>query len=325
MISMVNATKKYGHTVAVRSVSFHVPKGQILGLLGQNGAGKTTILNMLAGYIPPTSGCISIGGADMLDDPEHARMQLGYMPEIVPLYPEMTVGEFLAFCCALKRVVKKDIPAHVEDVMKTCSLSHMRHHLIATLSKGYRQRVGFAQALCGAPGVLLLDEPTAGFDPAQATEFRQLIGTLAGQHTIIFSSHILSEIEAVCDRVIILRAGEIAFDQPMKTIQSDEGDSFRLRIGKPAAFMLPKLNSLPSIQKVHTNDAVSPGITDAVVEVSDPVRFSRELITLLSAADAPLMCYAPNKQSLEEIFLHAVNPLGVLPGARDQHESHLEA
>ena len=127
-----------------------------LPIMRRQQSGHIINTSSLAGYIPPTSGCISIGGADMLDDPERARMQLGYMPEIVPLYPEMTVGEFLAFCCALKRVVKKDIPAHVEDVMKTCSLEHMRHHLIATLSKGYRQRVGFAQALCGAPGVLAI-------------------------------------------------------------------------------------------------------------------------------------------------------------------------
>ena len=210
MIELRHVTKRYGAVEALHDVSFRAPEGQIVGLLGQNGAGKSTTLNILTGYLPPTSGQVLVDGMDLLQNARECKRLIGYLPEKPPLYDEMTVRSYLRFVCELKEVQKSAIAAHVEDIIRTCGLSEVAHRLIGHLSKGYRQRVGVAQALLGSPKLIILDEPTVGLDPAQVIELRRLIRELGRTHTVILSSHILSEVKAVCDKALILSQGHLA-------------------------------------------------------------------------------------------------------------------
>ncbi|MBR5535243.1 MAG: ATP-binding cassette domain-containing protein [Clostridia bacterium] len=214
MIEVKNLSKSYGDKKAVNSISFTVDKGEILGLLGPNGAGKSTTMNMITGYISMSGGEVRVNGIDMLENPLEAKKMIGYLPELPPLYMEMTVYEYLSFVYDLKKV-KLNIPKkeHIEDVCTTVSISDVKKRKIKNLSKGYKQRVGFAQALIGKPEVLVLDEPTVGLDPNQIMEIREVIKGLKNEHTIIFSTHILSEVCAVCDRVIIINEGVIACER----------------------------------------------------------------------------------------------------------------
>ena len=210
MIEIQNLTKHYGDIKAVKDVSFTVNKGEILGFLGPNGAGKTTTMNILTGYIPSTSGTVKVDGYDIMDQPREVKRRIGYLPELPPLYLDMTVTDYLDFCASLKEVDKKQWKSQKEDIMELVKIAHVQHRLTRNLSKGYRQRVGLAQALVGAPDVLVLDEPTVGLDPKQIIEIRKLIKALGKNHTIILSSHILPEVSAVCERVVIINNGEIA-------------------------------------------------------------------------------------------------------------------
>ncbi|HPR77073.1 MAG TPA: ABC transporter ATP-binding protein, partial [Candidatus Limiplasma sp.] len=212
MIEVQNVSKRYGSVEALRNVTLKAPQNGVLGLLGQNGAGKTTLLNIITGYLAPTSGRALIDGNDPLLEPEKAKRDLGYLPEHPPLYDEMTVEEYLGFVAALKQVKGRGIPAHVREIMQKTGLMEMRERLLGHLSKGYRQRVGLAQALCGDPDVLVLDEPTVGLDPKQITEIRALIRRLSAGRTIVFSSHNLAEVRQLCDRVVILHHGEVKLD-----------------------------------------------------------------------------------------------------------------
>ena len=209
MIEICNLTRRYGSVQALSHVNLRVEAGCIMGLLGQNGAGKTTLLNILTGYLAPTEGYVLLDGHDPLLEPAMAKRRLGYLPEQPPLYDEMTVQEYLRFAAELKGVARRGIPAHVEEVMALTGLTSMRRRLIGHLSKGYRQRAGMAQALCGDPDILVLDEPTVGLDPKQVTEMRALIRKLGEGRTIVFSSHILSEVQQLCDHVVILDKGKI--------------------------------------------------------------------------------------------------------------------
>lgn len=211
MIEVKNLSKSYGDKKAVKSISFNVEKGEILGLLGPNGAGKTTTMNMITGYISSSGGCVKVNGTDILENPIQAKKMIGYLPEQPPLYVDMTVWEYLNFVYDLKKVkiniTKKD---HLEDVMETVSIADVKNRKIKNLSKGYRQRVGFAQALIGKPEVLILDEPTVGLDPNQIVEIREVIKSLKREHTVIFSTHILFEASELCDRIAIVNNGKIA-------------------------------------------------------------------------------------------------------------------
>ena len=211
MIEVKHLTKRYGDKQAVNDISFKVEKGEILGFLGPNGAGKSTTMNMLTGYISSTSGQILINGVDILEDPIKAKSNIGYLPEIPPLYMDMTVDAYLSFMFDLKKC-KLPRKAHLKDVCDLCKISAVRGRVIRNLSKGYKQRVGLAQALINNPPVLILDEPTVGLDPNQIIEIRSLIKKLGKSHTVILSSHILPEIQAVCDKIIIINKGVIAAD-----------------------------------------------------------------------------------------------------------------
>ena len=209
MIKVEGLTKRYARTVAVDNISFEVEKGQIVGFLGPNGAGKTTTMRVLTCFLPPTSGSANVAGYDVLENPMEVKKRIGYLPETPPVYPEMEVWEYLAFVGRLKGIASGDVKRRVDEVMGRCAIGDVRNRLIGKLSKGYRQRVGLAQAIIHNPDVLILDEPTSGLDPKQIIEIRELLKSLAGDHTIILSTHILSEVEHSCEQVIIISQGKL--------------------------------------------------------------------------------------------------------------------
>ena len=209
MIKVEGLTKRYARTVAVDNISFEVEKGTIVGFLGPNGAGKTTTMRVLTCFLPPTAGTASVAGFDVLENPMEVKKRIGYLPETPPLYPEMEVSEYLKFVGQLKGISSADIAKRVDQVVGRCAVGDVRNKLIGKLSKGYRQRVGLAQAIIHNPEVLILDEPTSGLDPKQIIEIRELLKSLAGEHTIILSTHILPEVEHTCERVIIINEGKL--------------------------------------------------------------------------------------------------------------------
>ena len=218
MIHVENLHKRYGPVEAVRDVSFDVAPGEILGFLGPNGAGKTTTLRIITGFLPATSGKVTVGGDDIFENPRAVKQRIGYLPEVPPLYPELTVTEQLTFVARLKGVARRRRKTAVDEAIAKTGLTEVRRRLVANLSKGYRQRVGLAQALVNSPPVLILDEPTVGLDPKQIIEIRQLIQSLAGDHTVILSSHILPEVRASCQRVVIIHQGRVVATDTFDTL-----------------------------------------------------------------------------------------------------------
>ncbi len=307
MVIFENVSKRYGVHQALDQVHFQVKKGQVLGLLGQNGAGKTTAMNIMTGCLAPTKGRVLIGGYDVLLQQRSAKRLIGYLPEAAPLYDEMTVYSYLRFACELKEVEKKHIKAHVEQVAEKCGLKDVLQRKTGNLSKGYRQRVGMAQALCGTPDVIILDEPTAGLDPRQASEMRQLIGQLKEEHTVIFSSHILSEVQQVCDRVLILHHGKVLCDNDLNTLKHRE-NRLRAVIAGGEGVLLPALRTLDKIKAVAVIRGGEPGITQVMMTV-EKEGAERELFTLLSAMQAPLLRLHPVEDSLEDIFLQTTREM----------------
>ena len=305
MIELREVTKRYGAVEAVRNLSFRAPKGQIVGLLGQNGAGKTTTLNILTGYMPPTSGQVLIGGLDLLTHARDCKRLIGYLPERPPLYDEMTVTDYLRFVCRLKEVNRRSIRAHLDDILQLCCLTDVAGRLIGHLSKGYRQRVGVAQALCGDPPILVLDEPTVGLDPRQVVEIRELMRTLGENHTILFSSHLLPEIQQLCHRVIILQRGKMIQEADMAELTAT-GDVIRLRasIAMKERLLLPALRSLECIRRIKVLPTMDADITEVQLECTqeDP---QGQLFRLLCALDAPLRMLVQEQDTLESAFLRA--------------------
>lgn len=310
MIELREATKRYGAVEAVKDLSFRAPEGQIVGLLGQNGAGKTTTLNMLTGYFPPTSGQVLVDGMDMLTQARACKRRIGYLPEKPPLYDEMTVPAYLRFVCSLREVKRSYVAAHIDEIMTICGLDEVRGRRLGSLSKGYRQRVGVAQAMCGDPPILVLDEPTVGLDPRQVVEIRQLIRQIGKNHTVIFSSHILSEIQQLCQRVVILHKGRLVREADMAEL-TEGGDVIRLRaaIAMKERPLLPALKGLPCVRRVKVLPTQDVNVTQVELECSaaddgrgDP---QTQLFRLLCALDAPLRLLTPVKDTLEEVFLRA--------------------
>ena len=316
MISFRQVSKRYGSHEALREISFSVPAGQVLGLLGQNGAGKTTCMNILTGCLAPSSGQVLIGGKDVMTQPREAKRLLGYLPEQAPLYEEMTVKAYLRFACELKEVKKSAVEDHIAEIAEKTGLGDTLGRKIGNLSKGYRQRVGVAQALCGAPDVLVLDEPTAGLDPRQSSEMRALIKALAGEHTVFLSSHILSEVQDVCDRVMILHHGRIICDSALRSLRRGE-ERLRAVIACGAGKLLPALRQLPSVKRAEAEKSGEEGLTQVTLTVEGGGRAERELFTLLSAMQAPLLRLYPVEDSLEDVFLRVTMDDG--NGERENH------
>lgn len=312
MIELSHVSKRYSAVEAVHDLSFSAPKGQIVGLLGQNGAGKTTTLNMLTGYFPPTSGQVLVDGMDMLQHPRHCKRAIGYLPEKPPLYDEMTVAGYLTFVCRLKEVERRSIPRHIDEIMQICGLTEVRHRLLGHLSKGYRQRVGVAQALCGDPPVLVLDEPTVGLDPRQVVEIRELMRELGKNHTVIFSSHLLPEIQQLCQRVVLLHKGKLIREADMTEL-TDGGDTIRLRasIAMREKQLLPALRGMSCVRRVKSLPTHNVEISEVLIECDreggdrgDP---QTQLFRLLCGLDAPLRMLVLQHDTLEDVFLKATS------------------
>lgn len=305
MIEVKNLVKKYGDHVAVDHLSFTVEEGHIYGFLGPNGAGKSTTMNMITGYIGPTEGSIMINGHDMLENPEEAKKCIGYLPEIPPLYTDMTPLEYLRFAAELKGIAKNKREDAVKEVIKDARLEDVADRLIKNLSKGYKQRVGLAQALLGYPEVIILDEPTVGLDPAQIIEMRELIRGLGKKHTVILSSHILSEISAVCDDVLILSHGKLVASDTTDNLGKlmEDKVTLHLTVKGDGAVIKNALDSVEGVENMEFKASEEKGCVDVIVQ-SNPKTEVRELIFYrLAAIQCPVYAMNQVKKSLEDVFI----------------------
>ena len=310
MIEVRNLTKKYGSTVAVDNLSFSVEEGEIYGFLGPNGAGKSTTMNIITGYIAATEGEVLINGFDILRDAKKAKSMIGYLPEMPPLYQDMTVGEYLTFAAELKGIPKSEIEQAIDISEKTVQIADVSGRLIKNLSKGYKQRVGFAQALLGLPEVLILDEPTVGLDPKQIIEIRDLIRELGKNHTIILSSHILSEVSAICDKIMIISQGKlIASDTPenlMNLMQPVVRLHISLRAERRDAESV--LSSIEGISRYEISESEEEGVLSAEVEYEHGADLRDRIALAFAEAKCLVVGLREETASLEDIFLELTEP-----------------
>ena len=304
MINVTGLSKRYGTHLAVEDVSFSIEKGEVIGFLGPNGAGKSTIMNILTGYLSKTQGKVEIDGFDIVEYPEEAKRRIGYLPEIPPLYMDMKVREYLNFIYDLKKVKFPKKP-HIDEILKLVKIDDVEGRLIKNLSKGYRQRVGFAGALIGNPDVLILDEPTVGLDPKQIIEIRNLIGRLGKNHTIILSSHILSEIQAVCKRVIIINKGKIVADDTAENLAYKLSDdkSVLARIAGNENEMLETLKTVKGVKSVASLGQTEQGAFDFVIEPEEGEDIRSAVFDRVVSRGRKLLLLKDNKLSLEQVFL----------------------
>ena len=304
MIEVQHLTKRYGRVTAVDDVSFRVERGEILGFLGPNGAGKTTTMRILTGYMPATDGKAIVAGFDVFDQPIEAKRRTGYLPETPPLYPDMSVIEYLAFVAKIKGVPPADRSKRVSDVMGRTRIADMANRQCGKLSKGYKQRVGLAQALIHNPDVLILDEPTAGLDPKQIIETRQLIKELAGDHTIILSTHILPEVSQTCQRVVIINKGHVvAIDTPDNLVaQLGGAKTMYVQVDAAGANAAAALSKVGGVTRVVESDR-SGAAVGYEVEAQPGSDIRRELAKAVVTSGWGLLELRPTRMSLEEIFL----------------------
>jgi ABC-2 type transport system ATP-binding protein len=305
LIEVENLTKTYGEATAVDHISFAVNKGEILGFLGPNGAGKTTTMRVLSGFMPATSGTARVAGFDVATDSMDVRRHIGYLPETPPVYPDMTVESYLDFVARIKNVPAANRAANVTDAMRKTNLEDRRTELIKRLSRGYKQRVGIAQALVHDPDVIILDEPTVGLDPKQIIEVRNLIKGLAGSHTIILSTHILPEVSMTCDRVVIINKGKIAaVDTPGNlTSQLKSGQKIRLEVQAPADALKGALAQVPGVSRVHIELLPSSVHSVATVETAQGADIRSDIAAKIIGSGWPLYELRSVSLSLEDIFL----------------------
>ena len=304
MIKIENLTKRYGQKYVLGGLSFEIKKGEIVGFLGPNGAGKSTTMNILTGYLSFTDGNVEIDGLDILDFPNEAKKKIGYLPEIPPVYPDMTVNEYLKFVYELKGC-KLNKEKHIAEIIDVTRLGDAKNRLIANLSKGYKQRVGIAQALVGNPPVIILDEPTVGLDPRQVVEIRNLIRTLGLDHTVILSTHILSEVQAVCDRVIIINKGKIAADKKIDEITTAVTGNRTLsaKICGPAKEIAAAVNGLSGVRRVETEENLDMDSTTFIIETDGEVDIRKPLFNLLAAKGWYLIGLEAGGTNIEDVFL----------------------
>jgi ABC-2 type transport system ATP-binding protein len=307
MIEVDRLTKYYGPTPAIQDVSFAVEKGQIIGFLGPNGAGKTTTMRILSCFMPASSGTARVAGYDVFEQSLEVRRRIGYLPENVPLYGDMTVASYLDFVADIKGVGRSERRRRVGDVLERCQIPDVRDRLIARLSKGYRQRVGLAQALIGDPEVLILDEPTIGLDPKQIVGIRQLIKSLAGAHTVILSTHILPEVSMVCEGVVIINRGRIVASGPLDRLMEELSPMNRVQvqIDGPAELVGPSLRSLPGVQRVESR-GVAGGVGTFVLEADRARDVRRDVSQLVAQQRWTLLELRALGLSLEDLFIRVV-------------------
>lgn len=305
MIEVKHLVKRYGSNYAVKDLSFTVERGQIYGFLGPNGAGKSTTMNILTGYTAPTSGEIKINGHDILEDSEEARKCIGYLPEIPPIYPDMTVYEYLVFAAELKKTPKKEREQMITEAMKLTGLTEMQNRLIRNLSKGYRQRTGLAQAILGFPEIIILDEPMVGLDPKQIIEIRELIRHLSKKHTVILSSHILSEISAICDHIMIIAHGRlVASDTPENLMNLMRGSaSLELTVRAEPAKLREILKQTDEIKNFDITASAETNAYDVVVQTERDVDLRELLFYRFAEERTPLLRMQHTQVSLEDVFL----------------------
>lgn len=304
MIEINNLVKNYGSKFALDDISFKVAKGEIVGFLGPNGAGKSTTMNILTGYLSSTSGEAKVGGIDILENPNEAKKLIGFLPEQPPLYIDMTVEEYLNFVYDIKACkLKRD--AHIEEVMKVTKIDDVRHRLIKILSKGYRQRVGIAQALIGNPPVIIFDEPTVGLDPKQIIEIRNLIRNLGKTHTVILSTHILSEVQSVCDRIIIINEGKIIADEKTESITQAVEDNRRysVKVCGPVREVQNVLSHLPGVISAEQTGERELDSYTYVIESEKGVDIRKPLFYAMSEHNWPVIGLEAIGMNLEEVFI----------------------
>lgn len=304
MIEVKNLTKCYGKHLAVDNLSFTVEKGQIYGFLGPNGAGKSTTMNIMTGYLGATKGEVLIDGHDILKEPEEAKRCIGYLPEQPPLYLEMTVMEYLRFAAELKKIPKEDMEIQIEKAMRLTRLSDVRGRLISNLSKGYKQRVGLAQAILGFPEIIILDEPTVGLDPKQIIEIRELIRKLAKEHTVILSSHILAEIREVCDYILIIARGKLVASDTPEILENSMSGTGHIEIEvrreqKEVERVLDRIDQVKHVEYTLLED----GTVRAQIEAKGSGDIRERIFHAFADQKMPLLTLKLNKSTLEEIFL----------------------
>ena len=309
MIEVRNVSKRYGRHRALDSISFTVKKGDVLGFLGPNGAGKSTTMNIITGYISCDSGEVLIDGMSILDEPKQAKAKIGYLPEIPPLYNDMTVRKYLEFMFRLKKI-KLPMRAHIDEICGSVGLSDVGGRIIKHLSKGYRQRVGLAQALLGDPPVLILDEPSVGLDPAQIIEMRELIRRLGENHTVILSSHVLTEIQAVCDRIIMINNGRIVASGKTDSLTGTGRGTTAVRLiadGREQG-ILSALKGVDGIVRVTRKGQSEKGGYEFLIEGSRDIR--RAVFRAIARTDSAILLLQPAGHSLEEIYLEMISGSG---------------
>lgn len=327
MIEVNHLIKKYGDHYALNDLSFTVEDGKIYGLLGPNGAGKSTCMNIMTGYIASTSGEVKINGHDIVKDAEEAKTHIGYLPEMPPLYPDMKVKEYLEFVAELKRVPKEERRQEIESVMEKTFISDMQNKLIKNLSKGYKQRVGLAQAMLGNPSIIILDEPTVGLDPKQILEIRELILELKKEHTVILSSHILSEVSAVCDEIMIISKGKmVACDTPEGLSHLMQGeDNLELEIKGDEKEIRRILTDISNVHSYETKALENSELVEVHVVIEKGCDVLEELFYKMAEAKCPIYKMELSTKSLEDIFLELTSGEGFVSSNIEAEEKQDES
>lgn len=322
MIEVKNLVKRYGDHTAVDHLSFQVEEGQIYGFLGPNGAGKSTTMNIITGYLASTEGSVVINGRDILEEPEEAKKCIGYLPEMPPLYFEMTVREYLKFAAELKKIPKADRKQQIEEVMEMTKITDMQNRLIKNLSKGYRQRVGLAQAILGYPEIIILDEPTVGLDPKQIIEIRDLIKSLSKKHTVILSSHILSEVSAVCDYILIISYGKlVASDTPENLAKLMEGENtLELTVKGSAEKTKQVLDTVPGIRECRVKKSEEENAVDVILHTEGDTDVREAIFYALAQNECPILRMQSVHVSLEDIFLELTSDDPSQKGQKEEKE-----
>lgn len=305
MLKVENITKRYGNILSVDNITFNINKGEIVGLLGSNGAGKSTTMNMITGYIPPSSGSVSIFGHDMQLEPKMAKSHIGYLPEIPPLYLDMTVYEQLYFICGLKSIPKNEREDEIQRVCRLGNILNVKNRMIKNLSKGYRQRVGLSQALIKSPELLILDEPTVGLDPQQIIDIRDLIKELQKSHTIIISSHILAEISSICNRILVMKSGKlVADDTPGNLSMSFSGENLlELRIMGDKEKVRVIIEGITGVEYCEIKDCAEEFCFDYIVKTEKGTDIRKDVFFSFAKTSYPILMMKAKNPTLEDIFI----------------------